>query len=103
MSVITGYNFVEPGRNYLTIKDADFYKKLIAKEVSTANKEMKEAKRLEKNRQQQEQLAKKAQDEKSRVSKERRTKIKLALKELRQILEMKKIDQQRRSNASLSP
>lgn len=101
MSVLTGHNFVEPGRGHLTTKDADIYKKTIAKEVRVANKEMKEAERLEKQRQELEQVARKAQDKKWRVEEEKQRKMQLALKELRQKLEKDKLDK-RHSNTAPS-
>lgn len=95
MSVITGHNFVEPSRGALTKKDADLYKKAIAKEVRVANKELKDAERLEKQGREVELVAEKAQVDRSRLEEEKQRKIKLALKDLSLKLEKSKQIQQR--------
>lgn len=95
MSIITGRNFVEPSRGALTKQDADLYKRAIAKEVHVANKALKDAERLEKQRREVELVTEKAQVDRSRLEEEKQRKIKLALNELSLKLEKSKQIQQR--------
>ncbi len=103
MSVITGHNFVEPDRGALTKKDADLYKRAIAQEVRVANKEMKEAECLDRQRLELEQVARKAQEKKSRENQKRQGLVERALKELRQKLEKEKYTQQQRTQNGHAP
>lgn len=103
MSVITSHNFVEPGKGALTKKDADIYKRAIAKEVRVANKEMKEAERLDQQRLELELIARNAQEEKSRENQKRQALVEQALKELRQKLEKERYTQQQRTQNGPAP
>lgn len=87
MSVFTGYNFVEPGKGYLTANDAKYYKKAIAKETLSARTEMSEAVRKEAEHQALQQAAQAGNH--IRAADEERN-LKQAIAVLRQKLERKR-------------